>query len=79
MLFRRSRACNYLAHAFLPILFGVCAGIVVVVIVILVRIVIVIVLVIVVIVVVIVATSTGNIFIGIFIIMGDERWQHRKE
>ena len=27
--FERSRACNYSAHAFLPILFGVCAGIVI--------------------------------------------------
>ena len=27
MLFERKRACNYSAHAFLPILFGVHAGI----------------------------------------------------
>ena len=28
MLFERSKACNYSAHVFLPILFGVCAGII---------------------------------------------------
>ena len=28
MLFEKGRACNYSLHAFLPMLFGVCAGIV---------------------------------------------------
>ena len=30
MQFERSKACNYSAHVFLPILFGVCAGIIIV-------------------------------------------------
>ena len=28
MEIERSKACNYSAHVFLPILFGVCAGII---------------------------------------------------